>query len=119
MDVGDGCRPPLEKFVEQTLRLDKDNWINWAFWVQLARCFRKYGCIQGMAEVPGTIARYMSISGHWNGLSDFPETIPGDPGPPRRLHAKIRAAASRTAALKRRTGTGSLSGTSVRRSDML
>ncbi len=69
-----------------------------------------------MAEVPGTIARHMSISGHWNGLSDFPETIPGDPGPPtsRRLHAKTRAAASRTAALKRWTGAG----ISVRRSNM-
>jgi hypothetical protein len=30
MDVGDGCRTPLEKFVEQTL--DKDNWINCACW---------------------------------------------------------------------------------------
>ncbi len=71
-----------------------------------ALCFRKYGCIQGMAEVPGTIAMHVSISGHWNGISDFPETIPGDPGPPRRLHAKTRSAASRTAALKRRTGAG-------------
>ena len=102
MDVGDGCRAPLEKFVEQTL--DKDNWINCACWVQPARCFRKYGCIQGMAEVPSTIARHMSFSGHWNELADILGTIPGDPGPPKRLHAKTRAAASCTAALKRRTG---------------
>ena len=96
------CRAALEKFVEQTL--DEDNWINCACWVQPARCFRKYGCIQGMAEVPGTIATHVSITGHWNGFPDFQETIHGDPGPPRRLHAKTRAAASRTAALKRRTG---------------
>jgi hypothetical protein len=93
---------PLEKFVEQTL--DKDNWINCACWMQPARCFRKYECIQSMAEVPGTTARHMSISGYWNELAAIPETISGDPGPPRRLHAKIRAAASCTAALKRRTG---------------
>ena len=61
-------------FVEQTL--DEDNWINCACWVQPARCFRKYGCIQGLAEVAGTIAMQVSISGHWNGISDFPETIP-------------------------------------------
>ena len=110
MDVGDGCRAALEKFVEQTL--DEDNWINCACWVQPARCFLKYGCMQGTAEVPGTIATHVSISGHWNGISDFQETIPGDPGRPRRLHAKTRSAASRTAALKMRTGAG----ISVRRS---
>ncbi len=52
-----------------------------------AHCIRKYGCIQGMAKVPGTIATHRIISGHWNGLPDFPETIHGDPGPPRRLRA--------------------------------
>ncbi len=99
----------MKKFVEQTL--DEDNWINCACSVHPARCFRKYGCIQGMAEVPGTIAMHVSNSGHWNGISDFPETIPGDPGPPRRLHAKTRSA---TEGLQRRTGAG----ISVRRSKM-
>ncbi len=85
MDIDDGCRALLEKFVEQTF--DKDKWIDCAFWVQPARCFRKYECMHGMAKVQGTIATHRIISGHWNGLPDFSETIHGDPGPPRRLLA--------------------------------
>ena len=85
MDVDDGFRALLEKFVEKTV--DKDKWINCACWMQPAPRFWKYGCIKGMAKFPGTTATHRIISGHWNGLPDFPETIRGDPGPPRRLRA--------------------------------
>ncbi len=84
MDVDDGCSAVLEKFVEQTC--DKEKWIDCACLVQPTSCFWKHGCIQGIAKVPGAIAKYSIISGHWNGLPDFPETIHGDPGPPGRLH---------------------------------
>ena len=73
MDVEDGLRAALEKFFEQTF--DEDKWINCAFWAKPARCFGKYGCIQGMAKVSGTTASHRIITGHWNGFPDFSETI--------------------------------------------
>jgi hypothetical protein len=56
MDVEDGLRAALEKFFDQTF--DEDKWINCAFWAKPARCFGKYGCIQGMAKVPARTSRY-------------------------------------------------------------
>ena len=85
MDVDDGFRALLEKIVEKTC--EKDKWISCARWMQPAPCFRKYGCIKGMAKFPGTTATHGIIFGYWNGLPDFPETICRDSGPPRRLRA--------------------------------
>jgi hypothetical protein len=56
-----------------------------------------------MAEVPGTRASLSFITGHWNWFPNFPETIHGDSGAPRRVRAKIRRGASRTAAMKKAT----------------
>ncbi len=54
-----------------------------------------------MAEVPGTRASLSFITGHWNWFPNFPETIHGDSGAPRRVRAKTRRGASRTAAMKK------------------
>ncbi len=80
MDVEDGPAAVLEKVVEQTM--DKDNWIDCACSVKPARCFRKNGCTQGIAKAPDTMAMvtHRIISGHWNGRSEFSETIHGEFG---------------------------------------
>ncbi len=48
MDVGNGCRSLLKKFVEQTL--DKDNWINCACWVKPARDPRRGKSYSGLEK---------------------------------------------------------------------
>ncbi len=74
MDVDDGFRALLEKFVEKTV--DKDKWINCACWMHpLLASGSISGCTKGMTKFPGTKATHRIISGHWNGLPDFPETI--------------------------------------------
>jgi hypothetical protein len=56
-----------------------------------------------MAEVPGTRASLRFITGHWNLFANVPETIHGDSGAPRRVRAKTRRGASRSAAMKKAT----------------